>query len=403
MFPGQESLPAAALPAAGKRARATSPVIVSTVPTGPGGAAGPCRAARIYSRPLHALGFLLAWQDEVVALAPVPAVVIANLGVRREWARLTNLAICSGAVVLTGAAGFFGLAAAAGGPARGLLGPLFLLVAAGLAAPVLLPGPRAGVARVLPFDPESPPALLALVAVLILVGFQANYQAGHDALATVGGATRLQPVDVLGEELPLLLLAVLGVGLFTRRDAGQVLARLGVVRPAPWQILTALAVAGLFLAASAGAQELQRQLDPSLADRLERATSHYYGGINGIAGIAVIALAPGIAEEAFFRGALQPRLGIWLSALAFAAVHTQYALTVDTLLVFVLGAGLGVIRRALNTTSSMTAHTAYNALAGIGLPAAALSWALPAEAALIVLAALAWWLSPVRRHGSKTP
>src|SRR5205823_5210714 len=188
------------------------------------------------------------------------------------------------------------------------------------------------------------------------VGLPANSQAGHDALAAVSGSSRLQPIDVLGQEVPLLLMALLGVGLFTRRSLPAVGERLGTVRPAPWQAFAALAVAGLFVAVSQGAHELQRLLDPALAARLEQAPSHYYGNINGVFGIAVIALAPGIAEEAFFRGALQPRLGIWVAALAFAAVHTQYALTVDTLLVFALGAGLGLVRRRLNTSSSMIAH-----------------------------------------------
>jgi uncharacterized protein len=350
------------------------------------------------------LAFLLAWQDEVVALAPVPAVVIANLAVRREWARLTNLAVCAGAVLLTGLSGLFNLLQALGGSqGSNLLGPAILVLTAAIAAPLLLSGPRARLARFLPFDPDSPVMLLALIGVILVVGFQANYQAGHDALATVSGSSQVQPIDILGQEVPLLLLALLGAGLFTRRDLPSVLARLGVVRPAPWQVVAALALAGAFLAVSQGAQELQRLLDPGLADRLEQATTHYYAGINGVLGIAVIALAPGIAEEAFFRGALQPRTGIWLAALAFAAVHTQYALTVDTALVFLLGAALGLVRRQLNTTAAMTAHAAYNALAGIGIPTLLLPWALPAEALLILIAGVLWWAARARARPASDP
>jgi len=35
----------------------------------------------------------------------------------------------------------------------------------------------------------------------------------------------------------------------------------------------------------------------------------------------VLALASGIAEEAFFRGALQPVVGLWAASLLFAAAH----------------------------------------------------------------------------------
>jgi uncharacterized protein len=349
------------------------------------------------------LAFLLAWQDELIALAPIPAVVIANLAVDREWARPLNIAVCGGAVALTGLAGLVNLALALPGPASNLIAPGILVVASALAAPLLFTPVRERLARLLPFDPRSPVALLALVGVILVVGLQANYQAGHDALAAVTGAGQLQPVDVLGQELPLLLMALLGVGLFTRRSLSGVIERLGVVRPAAWQLVAALAVAGLFLAVSQGAQELQRLLDPALADRLDQATSHYYGNINGWLGIAVIALGPGIAEEAFFRGALQPRLGIWLAALAFAAVHTQYALTIDTLLVFALGAALGLVRRQLNTTSAMTAHAAYNALAGIGIPTVLSAWAASTETALVVIAAGLWWLARPRAGASTRP
>jgi uncharacterized protein len=320
-------------------------------------------------------------------------VVIANLAVRHRWARLANLAIAGGAVGLVGVSGAYNLLLALATQEPSWLPPAILVLTAAIAAPILLSPVRARLARFLPLEPSSPVALLALVAVILIVGLQANYEAGHDALATVGASAQVQPIDILGQELPLLVLALFGVGLFTRRTVPEVLGRLGVVRPRAWQLVTALAVAGLFLAVSQGAQELQRALDPALADRLQHATSHYYGGINGWFGIAVIALGPGIAEEAFFRGALQPRLGIWLAALAFAAVHTQYALTIDTLLVFFLGAALGLVRRQLNTTAAMTTHTAYNALAGIGIPLAWLPWAVPVEAALLVTAGLLWWAS----------
>ena len=187
-----------------------------------------------------------------------------------------------------------------------------------------------------------------------------------------------------------MLIALFSVGLFTRRRPAAVLDRLGIVRPALWQLLVAVAVAGAFYAVSQGGQYLQEQLDPNLARRLEEATSHYYAGIGGVVGIGVIALAPGIAEESLFRGALQPRLGILLAALAFTAVHTQYALTIDTLLVFALGCGLGLVRRFLNTTTAISTHAAYNALAGIGVPTVLWPAAIGAEALLLILSFVTW-------------
>ncbi len=40
--------------------------------------------------------------------------------------------------------------------------------------------------------------------------------------------------------------------------------------------------------------------------------------------LALAAVVGGAAEEVFFRGVLQPWLGVWLSALAFGAVHIRF-------------------------------------------------------------------------------
>jgi membrane protease YdiL (CAAX protease family) len=325
-------------------------------------------------------------------------VVIANLATRQRWAWFANLVVAGGAILLVGVTGLFHLFLAALGQ-EPALPPAILVAAAAVATPLLFTPIRRRLARVLPLEAESPVALLALVAVVLIVGVQANYQASHDALAAVNAAARLQPIDVVAQEIPILLLAFLGVGLFTRRSFPAALERLGIVRPAPWHILAALAVAGLFVAVSQGAEYLQLLLNPALAHRLNQVTSHYYAGITGIIGISAIAIAPGVAEESFFRGALQPRLGILLAALAFAAIHTQYALTVDTLLVFVLGGGLGLVRRQLNTTAAIVSHAGYNALAGVGIPDRLLPWAIAAEVVLVGAAVGLWYLG---RRGPAT-
>jgi uncharacterized protein len=327
-------------------------------------------------------------------------VIIANLAVNQPWARLANRAIAGGAILLVGLSGVYHLVLALLGQ-EPALPPAILLVAATAAAPIFFLPVRRRLAHVLPLDPESPVALLALVAAILIVGVQANYQASHDALAAVSASAQLQPIDVVAQEIPILLLAFLGVGLLTRRSFPATLERLGIVRPRPWQICAALAVAGLFVAASQGAEYLQLKLDPALAHRLSQATTHFYAGITGAFGIAAIAIAPGVAEESFFRGALQPRLGIVLAALAFAAIHSQYGLTVDTLLVFTLGCGLGLVRRGLNTTAAIVSHAAYNALAGIGVPDSLLGWAIAAEVVVVIAAVGLWWLG--RRTQVLTP
>lgn len=311
-------------------------------------------------------------------MAPIPAVLLANLAVRERWAWFANQAVACGAVVAAGGAG---LATLATDRSRAVPGAI-LLAAALAAVPFLFRRVRAHAGRLLPLDPASPITMLAIVGVILLVGLQLQYQAGTDALAAIGRSPQVRPLDILLQELPLLLIALFSVGWLIRRPPREVLSRLGVVRPAGWHLTLGLVIAGLFFAVTQGAEHLQEAIDPVQAQRLSQATGHYYGGISGAFGIAVIAVAPAVAEEGLFRGALQPRLGILVAAVAFAAMHSQYGLTVDTLLVFTLGAGLGLLRRHLNTTTAMVTHAGYNAVAAIGLAGSLLTVAGFVEAGL---------------------
>jgi len=92
-----------------------------------------------------------------------------------------------------------------------------------------------------------------------------------------------------------------------------------------------------------------------------------------------------------FRGALQPRLGLVVTALLFTSIHTQYSISFDTLGVFVLALGLGLIRKYTNTTTSGMCHAAYNLLVSIGVGGELLGFAVSLEVALAALTAFALW------------
>lgn len=328
--------------------------------------------------------------------------IIANLGLTRIWARLLANSLIAGAasfVLLGGVVLLFeGLAGRSGSPWAGLA------VTAGgtLAVLVLFPGVRARLARVLPIDPTSPIDTGALVAVCLLLVNWLFTELSVDVLASESKGPGVGPADLVAQELPLVLLAWLGVGLFTRRSAGAATERLGFVRPAWWQVLLGFTAGIAFFAANAGGDRLQHILDPALAERLDRATSHYYAGLDSALGISAVALLAGLGEESLFRGALQPRVGLALTAVAFAAAHPQYAVSVDTALVLVLGFGLGLIRRYTNTTTSFLCHASYNAIVGISpvLPDAALPllWLAGGAMGLAVLFALTGGVFRSRRR-----
>jgi hypothetical protein len=74
----------------------------------------------------------------------------------------------------------------------------------------------------------------------------------------------------------------------------------------------------LGLAAIRATKELVRRA--RWAERLHIELRSLVGPLSG-ARIAFFALTSGLSEELFFRGAMQPVLGLWLASLVFGAVH----------------------------------------------------------------------------------
>ena len=261
-------------------------------------------------------------------------------------------------------------------------------MATALAAAVLAYKPvRERVSRVLPVDPDNPVHSFALVLAVLLLGTQLT----SSAFISLSASTPLSLADVIAEQLSLLVLALAGVGLFIRRDFAQAASRLGLVAPAWWHVVLALAAAGVFFVFSEAMIGLSHALTPDVAKQVDSNTQRLFAALDNPWGIAALALAPGICEELLFRGAIQPRLGIIATALLFASVHTQYALSLDTLAVFVIAIGLGLIRKFTNTSTSSMCHISYNLLTGIGIASSQLAGAIGIEALLIAVSVYAIW------------
>jgi uncharacterized protein len=76
----------------------------------------------------------------------------------------------------------------------------------------------------------------------------------------------------------------------------------------------------------------------------------------------LLASIAGISEELFFRGAVQPRLGIILTTLFFVAFHPHLWLTIGMVWVGVLSVVWGLVRQHQNTNTAIVAHICYNFL-----------------------------------------
>ncbi|MEO8744003.1 MAG: CPBP family intramembrane glutamic endopeptidase [Candidatus Dormiibacterota bacterium] len=332
-------------------------------------------------------------------LTPLPLVITANAAVGRRWAHhaigilggvSAGVTFLFGALDLAGA----GTTAAGAGNSNPLPVDVGIMFTAVIAATLVATPVRKRVARILPIDPDNPVHALALVLAVLLLGTQAtsifftNVVASNQTTLTLG--------DLIAQEVPFLILAGAGVGLFIRRNVAESASRLGIVTPRWWHLVIALAAAGVFVAFGQTMDALSHTLTPDVARQIDSTTQKLFGGLNNPVGIAAIALAPGICEEVLFRGALQPRLGLIATALLFASIHTQYGFSLDTLSVFVIALGLGLIRKFTNTTTSSVCHITYNLVVGIGVAGSQLPVLVVVEAVLIAVSAYAIWSNRLR-------
>ena len=345
----------------------------------------------------------------MVVLTPLPLVIAANAAVGRRWAHLAIgilAGVSAGVTFLIGALDLSGAGRTAGGPStqNTVAVDVGIMITAAIAAALASKPLRERVARILPIEPDNPVHALALVLAVLLFGTQVTSIVFTNLGAT--NPTALTLGDLIAQEAPFLILAAAGVGLFLRRNLPQAAVRLGLVVPAWWQVVLAVAAAGAFFAFGVGMDWLSHAWTPDVARQVDSTTQRLFGGLGTPLGIAVLALAPGICEEIMFRGALQPRFGLIATALLFTCIHTQYGLSLDALSVFVIALGLGLIRRFTNTTTSVICHTTYNlivGLAGIGVAGLQIEIAILLELVLVAVSAYAIWSNRRRTPQAANP
>ncbi|MEN8181179.1 MAG: CPBP family intramembrane glutamic endopeptidase, partial [Myxococcota bacterium] len=81
--------------------------------------------------------------------------------------------------------------------------------------------------------------------------------------------------------------------------------------------------------------------------------------------VILLALASGIGEELFFRGALQPRVGLWLASALFALAHLlpSWPLALWSAFAFVAGVLFGLLFEGTgNLLAPALGHVLTNAV-----------------------------------------
>jgi membrane protease YdiL (CAAX protease family) len=167
--------------------------------------------------------------------------------------------------------------------------------------------------------------------------------------------------------LPLVIVALCGVGLGIRRNFRETLSRLGYGPITLPQLgIVALFVVGALLLSFA-ADWLFATLQPDLFERVGEVSEGLLStqGLSPVAAVLfalLIGLGAGVGEETLFRGAVQPRLGIGLTSVLWAAIHVQYGPSVILVYIFVFSVALGFLRNRVNTTATFITHATYNFL-----------------------------------------
>lgn len=234
------------------------------------------------------------------------------------------------------------------------------LVAGGVTSWIVLLRPvRRALARIIPIRADSVVNAVALALLALLLG-QSLGLGGLGPQGFVSLTGSLTVAQVLASEIPLAILAIAGVGFGLRRTPRESWQRLGLGGLSWRQLgLTLLGVVAL-LAYEAIVSAVLARLSPELLENLTRATEELYKGLAAPLAALVVSLASGTAEELLFRGALQPRLGLLLTAFTFGVVHMQYGLIFALLTTGVVGIVLGLYRQRINTTSAIIIHVLYN-------------------------------------------
>jgi membrane protease YdiL (CAAX protease family) len=153
-------------------------------------------------------------------------------------------------------------------------------------------------------------------------------------------------------------LALAGVGFLIRRDFRQSLVRLGFVPITIREFVQAVVVTVPLVAAVALFEFAEEAFFPEI-HALEDRFPLEFANVSPFVGVPAVSLAAGVGEEAIFRGALQPRFGIILTSLLFAALHLQYQLP-GMIVIFCIGVILGILKNWKSTTFTACVHMLYD-------------------------------------------
>jgi uncharacterized protein len=248
-----------------------------------------------------------------------------------------------------------------------VLGPLLLLIGLGFGLPLLRPI-RKVLARVTPLDPNSAVDMTGLCMVLGLLGFFVGTSLAPMADEPPELIPSVGIAELLVQAAAFVVVAYIAVGFPYWRDLSSATERLGIVAPDARTIGIAIAATFASFVVAAIAGLISQQFEPGLSESLDEVVDQMTAQVQNPIGAIVLGASAGIGEEAVFRGALQPRLGIIIPSLLFMMLHgPQYGFNLALLGLFGVSIILGLVRKHVNTTAAMITHALFNAVQVLAL------------------------------------
>jgi uncharacterized protein len=220
---------------------------------------------------------------------------------------------------------------------------------------------------------RAPISWLAIVLFFESLAINLTPSSGQATVATtVQPSTQPSAESLMLGAVPFLAIGIASAGPRVRRTVRQAAERLGFwpLRVVPWWVIgigagLVLIPVGDWVATLlsnlTSTQCLQQQLQVQHAIAgTARTTLEQIG----------VAASAGVCEETLFRGALQPRFGIFLSSALWASYHLQYTCnglpSASNLYILLLGFAFGALRKAGGLWPAILAHTVYDGVILLG-------------------------------------
>lgn len=249
-------------------------------------------------------------------------------------------------------------------PDRGAIATLVAIGFASVAFLLMLRRVRLPLKRIFTpaFDPNSLPQMTALIFCVYMLAETVLSYILQGGLSGIADNFKGVTVETIGQNASLfVIVAVVGAGFPIQRSWPGVLARLGLRWPTVEELAAAfvLAIGLVFCALMAGILwELTTSTE--VIEQQTQVSRLIAGSVETLSFAFIVAMGAAVGEEIAFRGGLQPIFGLWPTAIFFALTHIQYTLTPASILIVIVGLGLGWIRRRYNTTASIMTHFFYN-------------------------------------------